>query len=337
MMRAFLFALAAILAAPFALAEDPAACPATAEQDLYTMAEKINAGQQAELQPVLDLARQTIDNCQDRAHAQALAALLMSTVINTAQDAETYGAYLSLLNTAIIQNDLAADDSPPKLVMTTLDGTSQDFFGYDLAKRIYEGSVLPGFVRLWQNGVTHPLVAGEGLTQCPFARDGSDRLDDEVLFWGKVAGALEVNDRRTLIRTRLKTLYGLCPDGELKLSFALAQSYGGEMVRLTDWDRNVVGMNDFGGDRVEYTVPALPGETFDTTGMRAKKAELDEQARALVPFVQQYVSDYEAAYQAVDTSGMSSNERRAHSDMGFSRNISVKRWEEAIRQLELAE
>ncbi|MEM1036307.1 MAG: hypothetical protein AAGI14_06060 [Pseudomonadota bacterium] len=90
----------------------------------------------------------------------------------------------------------------------------------------------------------------------------------------------------------------------------------------------------FGTDIVEYIVPAAPGETFTTFQMQAKKLELDDQARGIVPVLQGYIADYEAAYKAVDTSTMSDREKLDHSSTGFSAKVTVKRWEKAIAELE---
>lgn len=259
----------------------------------------------------------------------------MSSVLNAAHDVESFSNYLILTHRAVAQNDLAWKDSPPSVSVTALDGSSQDFYGYNYASRIYKDAVLPGFVRLWQNETTHPLVLGVEDVDCPFALARSTkRLDDELLFWGKVAGAQDIRDRHTLIRTRLSALHKACPAGKLEISWTLANSYGRDLIRLTDWKRETVGMSMFGTDIVEYTVPAAPGETFDTLEMQAKKFELDAQASIIVPLLSQNLSNYKAAYKAVDTSTMSNRDRRAHSDSGFSRNISVKRWEAAMTELD---
>jgi len=71
--------------------------------------------------------------------------------------------------------------------------------------------------------------------------------------------------------------------------------------------------------------------------METKKAELDEKARQIVPLVKQYVEDYEAAFKAVDTSTLSSREKRTRSDNAFSRRLNIKQWEEAITELERSE
>ncbi|MEM1036308.1 MAG: hypothetical protein AAGI14_06065 [Pseudomonadota bacterium] len=211
-------------------------CPADAEQQLYTMAQKIEAGQQSEIDPVLNLARWAIETCPDRAHAQALAALLMSSVLQTATDTKTFSNYLTLTYRAVAQNDIAWKGSPPSIALTTLDGSNHDFYGYNYASRTYQDSVLKGLVRLWQNEAPHPLVLGAEEIACPFTlAKSSKRLDDELVFWRKVAGAREVRDRHTLIRSRLKTLHKACPAGKLEISWALANSYGNDLIRLTDW------------------------------------------------------------------------------------------------------
>ena len=97
----------AVLAAPDALAEPAAICPANAEQTLFDMETAIRQGTQTDPAPIVELAEWGIETCPDRPDVQAIAATLMSAAIGTSADPGTVERYLTLMLTAIRQNDYA--------------------------------------------------------------------------------------------------------------------------------------------------------------------------------------------------------------------------------------
>lgn len=309
-------------------------CPADTEQTLYTMVERINAGEQKEIAPVLDLAKWAIETCEDRSNVQALAAMLMSVVSQTATDAASLSEYVTLTERAIIQNDAAWRTNDPKTIVTKRDGTSETFFGYNYATGLREKSVLLNLVRLWQNGRRHPLVSGEALQTCPFAQEDSMRLTSELTFWDNPEYAKQVRDYNTLVTNRFKSLLAACPDYKLDLNYALAENYGKRLKLLTDWTSYSDGVGLFGTNISYYRVPAYPAQSFSETEMLEKKTELDAQAQPLADPLRKYINDYKAAYAAIDTSDMSFRERSAHTDEGRDRGYRIKTWETAIAKLE---
>ena len=330
-MRIILLALATFLLST--LSAEAETCYTTAEQTLYTMVENIQAGTQKEVQPALDLATWAIETCSDRTDAQALAAMLMSSVIQTANTIETYDTYVSLLNRAITQNDKAWKTNGPVTKITKLDGAETDFYGFNYASSVFTDAFLPTLVGLWQQGHTHALVSGQPLEQCPFARSDSSRVENELIFWKKVANIRDIPNRFDLITQRLSSLQSTCPDHKLELSFAAAEYHGDEILRLTSWVRIEGGVGMFGSDLSDYTVPALPGQ-FSVTEMENKKAELDAKARTHVAPLNKYITDYESAYKAVDTSNMGPRARAAHTSDARWRNNDIADWKKAAAKLE---
>ncbi|MEM1036309.1 MAG: hypothetical protein AAGI14_06070 [Pseudomonadota bacterium] len=136
-----------------------------------------------------------------------------------------------------------------------------------------------------------------------------------------------------MIRNRLKSLYDACPQQTLDLSWALAESYGNQLGKLTYWSERKIGVDDRGDDIIEYSNFTLPGETFNYADMMVKRAEFDAQARQLIPFVEQYLKAFRATLSTIGASNLSERDRIVHYSSASRKT--AESWERAIAELEM--
>ncbi|MEM1036310.1 MAG: hypothetical protein AAGI14_06075 [Pseudomonadota bacterium] len=118
---------------------------------------------------VVTSAVQSMEACPDRPHVQALAGALLFTVMQAQSDPEIFGQYLTQINRALNQAEMALQNAPPKITVKKINGTTDDFIGYGLAVQVHEKAVLPGLLHLWQNGYAH-FGLRRGLGKVPLHR-----------------------------------------------------------------------------------------------------------------------------------------------------------------------
>lgn len=160
---------ATFLAVPAARAEPAAACPADAEQTLFDMETAIRQGTQTDPAPIVDLAEWGIETCPDRPDVQAIASTLMSAALGTSADPGTVERYLTLMLTAIRQNDYAWNTKQKPSVLKQADGSMQNYFGYNAATGALLNSAIPYLIKLGNAGRLHKAISGEPYASCPFA------------------------------------------------------------------------------------------------------------------------------------------------------------------------
>lgn len=291
--RAFApLALAAFLPVA-ALADPAAACPKDAEQTLYDMETAIRQGTETDPVPIVALAEWAIDTCPGRPDAQAIAATLMSAAIGTSADPGTVERYLTLMLTAIRQNDYAwtPKQSPSKLKQA--DGSVENYFGYNAATSVLLNTAIPYMIRLGNAGRLHPAISGEAYDSCPYPDHAGFRLQEEASLWDRTVKGRWDHPGFGWAENRLTALHAACPAHKKDLDFALARLYGQEVEDLTRWEHVYLENTNFGNGGWIWTNPSLPQKTFDDDKqMKAKKAELDAIARPLAEKAQPYIDGY---------------------------------------------
>ncbi len=285
-------ALAAFL--PLAALADPAAaCPADAEQTLYDMETAIRQGTETDPAPIVALAEWAIETCPGRPDTQAIAATLMSAAIGTSADPGTVERYLTLMLTAIRQNDYAwtTKQSPSKLKQA--DGSVENYFGYNAATSVLLNTAIPYMIRLGNAGRLHPAISGEAYDSCPYPDHAGFRLQEEAGLWDRTVKGRRDHTGFGWAENRLTALHAACPAHKKDLDFALARLYGQEVEDLTRWEHVYLENINFGNGGWIWTNPSLPQTTFgDDKQMKAKKAELDAIARPLAEKARPYIDGY---------------------------------------------
>jgi hypothetical protein len=313
---------AAFLAVPAARAEPAAACPADAEQRLFDMETAIRQGTQTDPAPIVDLAEWGIETCPDRPDVQAIASTLMSAALGTSADPDTVERYLTLLLTAVRQNDYAWNTKQKPSVLKQADGSMQNYFGYNAATGALLNSAIPYLIKLGNAGRLHKAISGEPYASCPFADHGDFRLQQEADLWDRTVKTRLDHPGFSWAENRLTALHTACPAHKTDLDYALARLYGQEVERLTRWDHNYNENMYFGSGGWNWTNPSLPAQVFDDAQMKAQKAELDAIARPLAEKARRYIDGYLIMPPGVMR------------DLDDDRYHKVKVWEKAVQRLD---
>lgn len=314
---------AVFLAAPTAKADPAAACPADAEQRLFDMETAIRQGTQTDPAPIVDLAEWAIETCPDRPDAQAIASTLMSAALGTSGDPGTVERYLTLLLTAIRQNDYAWNTKQKPSVLKQADGSEQNYFGYNAATTSLLSYALPYMIRLANAGRLHPAISGAPYDSCPYADHAGFRLKEEANFWDRTVRRQREHPGFGWAGNRLTELHAACPAHKKDLDFALARLYGQEVDRLTRWEHVYLENINFGNGGWIWTNPSLPQKTFDDDKlMQAQKAELDAIARPLAEKARPHIDGYLIMPPGVMR------------DLDDDRYHEVKVWEKAVQRLD---
>ena len=304
-------------------AEASASCPANAEQTLYDMETAIRQGTQNEIAPVVELAEWAIETCPDRPDAQAIASTLLSAAIGTTADFDTVEHYLTLMLTAVRQNDYAWNTKQKPSVLKQADGSEQNYFGYNAATSALIKFALPYMIRLAEAGRIHPAISGAPYDACPYADHADFRLQEEANLWDRTIRGKYEHPGFGWAETRLTALHAACPSHKLELDFYLARLYGQEVERLTSWEHVYLENISFGNGGWIWTNPSLPQRTFDDDKqMKAKKAELDAIARPLAEKARRYIDGYLIMPPGVMR------------DLDDDRYHKVKVWEKAVQRLD---
>jgi hypothetical protein len=311
------------LAVPTAKADPIAACPADAEQRLFDMETAIRQGTQTDPAPIVELAEWGIETCPDRPDVQAIASTLMSAALGTSADPDTVERYLTLLLTAVRQNDYAWNTKQKPSVLKQADGSEQNYFGYNAATTSLLSYALPYMIRLANAGRLHPAISGAPYDSCPYPEHASFRLKEEANFWDRTVRRQREHPGFGWAGNRLTALHAACPAHKTDLDFALARLYGQEVEDLTRWEHVYLENINFGNGGWIWTNPSLPQKTFDDDKlMQAQKAELDAIARPLAEKARRYIDGYLIMPPGVMR------------DLDDDRYHEVKVWEKAVQRLD---
>jgi hypothetical protein len=140
---------------------------------------------QTEIAPVIDLAEWAPETCQDRPDAQAIAATLISAAMGSTGDLDTVEHYLTLMLTAIRQNDYAWNTKQDPSVLKQADGSLQNYFGYNAATDVLLNSAIPYLIRLGNAGRIHKAISGDAYDICPYPEHAGFRLQEEANLWDR--------------------------------------------------------------------------------------------------------------------------------------------------------
>lgn len=277
---------------PSAHAAPDSTCPAEAEQRLYDMETAIRQGTQKDPVAIVTLAEWAIETCPDRPDAQAIAATLMSAAVNTTRDLDLLERYVTLMLTAIQQNDYAWRSDQKPSVLKQADGSEADYFGYSTASAVLTGTALPYLTGMAGAGRIHPAISGEPLGTCPYSEHAAFRLESEARLWDMSVKHKYGEPLFGLAETRLAALREACPNHRRDLDFYFIRLYGQEIDYLTGWKHNFMESMNSGNGGYYWAIPAIADPIFSDAIKEQKKIELDAKARPLVDKLQPYLSSF---------------------------------------------
>lgn len=277
---------------PSAHAAPDAACPADAEQRLYDMETAIRQGTQKDPVAIVALAEWAVETCPDRPDAQAIAATLMSAAVKTTRDLDLLERYVTLMLTAIQQNDYAWRSDQKPTVLKQADGSEADYFGYSTASAVLTGTALPYLTGMAGAGRIHPAISGEPLGTCPYSDHAAFRLESEARLWDLSVKHKYGEPLFGLAETRLNALREACPNHRRDLDFYFIRLYGQEIDYLTGWKHNFMESMNSGNGGYYWAIPAIADPIFSDAIKQQKKIELDAKARPLVDKLQPYLSSF---------------------------------------------
>ncbi len=322
-----------------AMAEaEPASCPDDMEQQLYDMQGRIERGEQREVDPVIDLARLSVESCPGRADAQAMASYLLRIAVQSVPETDRIADLLTLLHMAISQNDIAANKGTETLKVRTPSGEMVNYFGYGYATAALTDTLIPALIALGQRDVVHPLISGAPLEACPYATSryggGSSRLMDELKLWSRATDGQEGKPVHTWAQNRLEALRAACPDFAVETNYALARLYGTVAVRMTDW-RMDLQETYYGPSEHVYSLPAMTKKELDKKEYEAAKAQYDERARPYAAKTKLHLDAYRAALRAIEDYDERSDRVDRLSYTPFEgASVMIDSWEKAIESVE---
>lgn len=270
-------------------APDPAPCPADAEQRLYDMILSIQRGEQTEAAPIAQLAEWAITACPERSHVQGLAATLLGVVIPATTDRNEIARYLDLAETAVRQSDYSWTPKLGPAKLKNPDGSTRDYFGYTEASSALTSKFLPYAAGLAEAGTVPRMLSGEPYDICPYSDHSKSRLEQEADLWNANVQKKSDQPIYALAETRLKMLHASCPLHRRDLDFYLARLFGQEVAALTDWRYSYREASDYRQAAWFWANGSLGLSTLDEKEMKAKKAELDAQARPLAAKAKPYL------------------------------------------------
>lgn len=334
------FAALAFLSSQHAAAEAAGTpCPPDMEQQLYDMLGRIQRGEQSEVDPVIALARRCVESCPERAEAQAMASSLLASTVRATPETDRIMDQLTLIHTAVRQNEAAAYRGGEDLKVRGPDGEMVNYFGYNNATAAMTDTLIPALIALGQRGEIHPLISGAPLEACPYVSSpysagSSGRLMDELSVWSGATDGQEGQPVHTWAENRLKALHAACPDLAVEMNYALARFYGTVAVRMTDW-RMDLQETYYGGSTHVYSLPAMSRKRLDETDYEAAKADYDARATPFAALTKQYLDSYYTALRTIEDSGTRYERagRRSYT-MADDKDALIRSWEKAIESVE---